>query len=118
MNKFTCPVCGYPNPQGRAWEAYDICSCCFIEFEYNNDSDAQSGKSFEEWRKDWISNGMRWGNKSNQRFEQYVRDVVSKRPDDKEVKKDAEEWKRSLIPPKDWDPIKQLKDAGLWKGEA
>ncbi len=117
---FACPVCGWPNldrdPNGREGN-YDICPCCFIEFDFG--TDASTGITYEQWRKDWIAKGMKWGGVSNQKLESYESWVRPKTPENEpKIKKTVEDWKKSLIPPDNWNPVKQLKDAGLWEEKA
>ena len=60
----TCPVCGYPDLHPHALEACHICPSCDFEFGYTDDSE---GISYEQWRKQWIDNGMEWNGSSSQR---------------------------------------------------
>ena len=60
--KYTCPVCGYPElvdpprgPDGGASE--EICPSCGFQFGYTDDD---QGISYEQWRADWIAQGMPW----------------------------------------------------------
>jgi rubredoxin len=86
---YSCPVCGYPELEespyypsdqpGVLLGSHEICPSCGYEFGYADDD---LGISHEEWRKKWISTGMRWRS--------------SVRP-----------------PPPGWDPVKQLREAGL-----
>ena len=60
-----CPVCGYPDLKKAAYfpsgePSYQICPSCY--YQYGKD-DADSGISFEQWRKQWIENGMPWMNR-------------------------------------------------------
>ena len=62
--KYICPVCGYdqleePPRSSAGGASYEICSCCFFEFGY--DDDAQ-GWTYEAWRAKWLSEGMPWRN--------------------------------------------------------
>lgn len=59
---YECPVCGYPSlvdpphsPTGGA--SHEICPSCGFEFGYTDDSE---GFTYEQWRNDWIANGMPW----------------------------------------------------------
>ena len=60
--RFICPICGYPglkepprSPGGGG--SYEFCPCCDFEFGV---TDQDLGISDEEWRKKWVSEGMRW----------------------------------------------------------
>jgi hypothetical protein len=57
MKYYLCPVCGYDKldepPMG-----FSLCSCCGTEFELDDDS--IEGKSHEQLRALWRSNGMQW----------------------------------------------------------
>lgn len=59
---YTCPVCGFPNlkesPRSRSGGgSYEICPSCGFQFGVSDDD---RGFSYEEWRKQWIENGMQW----------------------------------------------------------
>jgi rubredoxin len=59
---FVCPVCGFPElteqPRHDDGGASDeICPSCGFQFGYDDDD---RGITFDEWRQDWIENGMRW----------------------------------------------------------
>ncbi|MBP3950319.1 hypothetical protein [Bacillus suaedae] len=62
--KNVCPVCGFDQLAEAPYDkdnnpSYEICDCCGFEFGYDDDSE---GKTFEEYRKEWISNGCQWFN--------------------------------------------------------
>lgn len=58
-----CPVCGYSGLQEPPVSAisgggsYEICPSCGFQFGVTDDDE---GYSFLEWRKKWVSEGMRW----------------------------------------------------------
>lgn len=61
MNKYICPVCGYPNldepprdENGRP--SFDICDCCGIEFGYEDCTET----NIIEFREKWIKSGAKW----------------------------------------------------------
>jgi hypothetical protein len=58
----TCPVCGFhglkePPRDLSGGGSYEICPSCGFQFGVSDDDDAIG---YEEWREDWISNGMEW----------------------------------------------------------
>ena len=59
--KYMCPVCGYHDLSKPAYVSdigsYEICHCCGFQYEV---SDLDDGYTHEEWRKEWIENGMIW----------------------------------------------------------
>ncbi len=60
--KFMCPVCGYAllEDEPRSQEgggSYEICPSCGFQFGV---SDEDEGFSYDQWRKQWIEDGMRW----------------------------------------------------------
>src|SRR5258708_1336155 len=63
-----CPVCGYPELDkpaytgtvGRGSASYEICSSCGFQYGWTDDD---QHISFEQWRKQWIANGMLWFSK-------------------------------------------------------
>jgi hypothetical protein len=62
-----CPVCGYPaltepprSPDGDGG-SYEICPSCGFEFGVTDDD---LGYTYETWRKQWVSTGMRWASRS------------------------------------------------------
>jgi len=68
LKRFSCPVCGYPDltePPRRVGGggSYEFCPCCDFEFGV---TDEDLGISDEEWRKKWVSEGMRWHSRSRQ----------------------------------------------------
>ena len=61
----TCPVCGYnqlsePPHSASGGGSYEICPSCGFQFGVSDDDD---GISYDEWRKQWISEGMPWSSK-------------------------------------------------------
>jgi hypothetical protein len=56
-----CPVCGYPDLNEPAydgnWDSLEICPSCGYQFGWTDDD---LGISHEEWRKQWIAEGMVW----------------------------------------------------------
>lgn len=62
MDRNLCPVCGYPDLQDppRATPggaSYEICPSCGFEFGVSDDD---VGYSYEEWRLEWVTDGMPW----------------------------------------------------------
>ena len=60
-----CPVCGFNGlreaPRGRSGGAsLEICPACGFQFGVSDDDD---GLSYEEWRADWVEQGMAWCSK-------------------------------------------------------
>lgn len=58
----SCPVCGYPKlhepPRSASGGAsYEICPACGFQFGVSDDDD---GITYEQWRADWVENGMEW----------------------------------------------------------
>lgn len=62
MQRYTCPVCGFPDLDQPPWEpdtgvpSFDICPCCGCEFGYND----ATVKAKERYRKEWIAGGAHW----------------------------------------------------------
>lgn len=61
MNKYICPVCGYPNLDEQSMDengrpSFDICDCCGIEFGYED----CTATSIAEFRDKWIKSGGQW----------------------------------------------------------
>ncbi len=59
---FSCPVCGYAKLKEAPRSAsgggsYEICPACGFQFGVSDDDD---GIDYEEWRADWVANGMEW----------------------------------------------------------
>jgi transcription elongation factor Elf1 len=59
---FQCPVCGYPSldesPRSASGAgSYEICPSCGFQFGVTDDD---RGISAEEWRSQWIQEGMKW----------------------------------------------------------
>jgi hypothetical protein len=59
---FVCPVCGYPSlselPRPReGGGSFEICPSCGFQFGVTDDD---LGLSFDEWRTQWIEQGMPW----------------------------------------------------------
>ena len=60
--QYTCPVCGFPDlsepPRSMSGGgSYEICPSCGYQFGVSDDD---RDITYEEWRKIWIANGMRW----------------------------------------------------------
>jgi len=51
---YICPVCGY-NKLEDPPANHEICPCCGTQFGYHNTT-----KSYEDLRKNWVSNGLHW----------------------------------------------------------
>jgi hypothetical protein len=61
-NKFRCPVCGYagldePPRSKSGGGSYEFCASCDFEFGVTDDD---LGITDEQWRLDWITDGMPW----------------------------------------------------------
>lgn len=58
---YNCPVCGFPEltdpPYDGLEPSYDICDCCRYQF---GKTDLDEEINFEEYRKKWIEDGMKW----------------------------------------------------------
>jgi hypothetical protein len=62
VTHYRCPVCGYPGLEEpprteESGGSYEICPSCGFEFGVTDDD---RGISYEQWRREWISGGMRW----------------------------------------------------------
>ena len=63
MQKFLCPICGYPELDEPAYDptygvpSFDICACCGYEFGYGDPTE-QAAK--ERFLKSWIEFGTPW----------------------------------------------------------
>jgi hypothetical protein len=60
--RFTCPVCGYPDlaeepRRPGAGGSYEICRSCGFEFGV---TDEDLGYTDQAWRERWIAMGMPW----------------------------------------------------------
>lgn len=54
--RWICPVCGYPNlDENPREQIHEICDSCGTQFGYTD-----SNRSYEELRKQWIDNGMKF----------------------------------------------------------
>jgi hypothetical protein len=63
---FICPVCGFPGlkeePHPKTGGASDeICPSCFFQFGFDDDD---RGISYEDWRAQWVRDGMPWRGKA------------------------------------------------------
>jgi hypothetical protein len=63
--KYTCPVCGFPElteePRVEGvGGSYEICYSCGFEFGVTDDD---LGYTDEQWRAKWIAEGMPWHSK-------------------------------------------------------
>jgi hypothetical protein len=59
---YICPVCGYPDldepPRSSSGGgSYEICPSCGFQFGVTDDD---RGINYEEWRAQWIAEGMPW----------------------------------------------------------
>lgn len=62
MSDHVCPVCGYPSLQEpprstTGGGSYEICPSCEFEFGVSDDD---LGYTYDEWRREWLSDGMPW----------------------------------------------------------
>lgn len=63
MAFYRCPACGYsglkspPHNPVSGGASDEICPCCGFQFGFDDDD---RHISYEEWRVQWVSNGMRW----------------------------------------------------------
>jgi hypothetical protein len=84
---YTCPACGYPNlqeePRGKATGgSYEICPSCGIQFGLDDEAGGNLTRRLELYRQ-WRQ----------------------------EWTKQGMPWRSvGAVPPKDWDPIKQVRD--------
>lgn len=85
-----CPVCGYML-DFKAWHkgnsSQEICPSCGTQFGYDDSSPTVDGvvKNWDELRKKWIANGMKWSSIDNPLNQ----------------------------PSKNWSPVQQLKNIGV-----
>jgi hypothetical protein len=61
MEKYICPVCGYPELTDPPYDAYqcpsfDICPCCGCEFGYHD----ATPQAKEYHRRKWVKSGGSW----------------------------------------------------------
>lgn len=85
--KYTCPVCGWPELDeppydDTGWGSFEICSCCGIEFGYDQVTETLANKDFAAlcegtWskadldfmhaslREKWVFGGMKWWSEYN-----------------------------------------------------
>ncbi|MBO0684969.1 MAG: hypothetical protein J2P45_17600 [Candidatus Dormibacteraeota bacterium] len=59
---YRCPVCGWPKLDEPARTAesgasYEICPSCGFQFGF---SDEALGRTYEDWRREWVEAGMPW----------------------------------------------------------
>jgi hypothetical protein len=59
---FICPVCGYdrleePPRSEEGGGSYEICESCGFQFGVSDDD---RGRSYQEWRKQWLQVGAPW----------------------------------------------------------
>lgn len=58
-----CPVCGYdgleemPYDEEDCYPSWEICECCGFQYGF---TDYDEGISFEEYRKQWVTEGANW----------------------------------------------------------
>lgn len=59
--RFTCPVCGYPDLPDEPWNgdsaSHEICESCGFQFGW---TDADQGWTYAAWRARWMAAGMPW----------------------------------------------------------
>lgn len=84
MQRYVCPVCGYPELEESPRSAsgggsYEICPACGFQFGVTDDD---RGISCAEWRARWVAEGMSWD-------------------------------RGGSAPPSGWDPVAQLKNIGI-----
>ena len=65
---YRCPVCGYlglvdPPRSKEGYASYEICPSCGFEFGVTDDD---LHVSYEQWRTEWIANGMAWWSRAPQ----------------------------------------------------
>ncbi len=63
---YVCPVCGYPELDEPAVDAYgcasfDICSCCGTQFGYHD-----ATRPHAQLRAEWLQAGARWRSRARQ----------------------------------------------------
>jgi hypothetical protein len=59
---YMCPVCGFvgltePPYDESGAGSYEICPSCGFEFGFDDQSE---GRTFEEYRAEWIAGGAKW----------------------------------------------------------
>lgn len=62
--KYICPVCGSDNLDQPAYDrspSFEICLCCGFQYGYDDDD---QGYTFEQWRGEWVKEGMKWRSSS------------------------------------------------------
>jgi hypothetical protein len=83
-DRFTCPVCGYPDLEEPAYNeglaSFEICPCCRTQFGYQD-----ATRSHADLRDAWLARGAPWNSPSERA-------------------------------PEGWDPMEQLRAAGLLAG--
>jgi hypothetical protein len=62
MSGYMCPVCGYqhlkdPPRSSSGGGSYEICPACGFEFGVSDDD---LGYTYDEWRQEWVADGMPW----------------------------------------------------------
>ena len=62
LEAFMCPVCGYPALSEPPYTdggggSYEICPSCGFQFGV---TDSDEGRSYEDWRDEWVRRGMKW----------------------------------------------------------
>lgn len=66
---YRCPVCGYPDLEEPArfedgYPSWEICPSCGFEFGYDDD---EAGRSYADWRQEWVAEGMPWRLRSHRK---------------------------------------------------
>ena len=66
LSENTCPVCGFDKlaepPRNKTGGAsFEICTCCGFQFGVTDDD---KGLSYNDYREQWISQGMLWSSQS------------------------------------------------------
>ena len=97
MNKkYICPICGYDGLEFEPVESYEICPCCGYEFgtcDYFDNSNYP------------VDVGEKFNYEESENFYAYVRELW--------IKHRCEWWSDSDQKPKNWDPLKQLRNLNL-----
>jgi hypothetical protein len=65
INNQVCAVCGYrhlasPQRSASGGASHEICPSCGFESGHSDDVE---GKTFEQWRADWVTKGLAWSSK-------------------------------------------------------
>jgi hypothetical protein len=67
INRYLCPVCGYPDLHAAPWEndapSDEICPSCGTQFGYDDvagGDESRRARIWRERRETWKSNGLTW----------------------------------------------------------